>query len=491
MLFYHRALGTFRIHTTLLLLACGACAVWGQQAWPVDSLLTTWPVHTRLADARQRPRAGADPSTADLYTALRRIAPAFPVFADSLVHHYIATFSGARQDHFRAVLGMAEVHGDLIERELARHGLPAELKYLPLALSAMNTQAASNTGEAGLWMLNWAVALRHGLEVDAEVDERRDPGKSTRAAMRHLQELQGHYGDWPTAVMAFACGPANLTRAIKRSGGDTDPRLIYRHMSASHREVLPRLMAFTYLAAQADRLGIQPMAFRQLEPSDTLRHDSTLQIDALTRVVGTRRTRFHALNPTFTGPSIRAGMPFLLPHSEAERFHDLAFVVLEAQSSRPRIPGGERPAGEAIERLEDGREAILYRITTEDCINCIAERFATSVADIKTWNDLAGDELEVGNTLVLFVSPEERLKYESTTPGPGGLPADSLSGGQRPPPTRQAPSGPDFSWHTVRKGDSLYLIAKRYPGISADDLMRFNDIGPDIRPGQRIKIPKR
>ncbi len=45
-------------------------------------------------------------------------------------------------------------------------------------------------------------------------------------------------------------------------------------------------------------------------------------------------------------------------------------------------------------------------------------------------------------------------------------------------------------WYTVRKGDSLYAIAKRYPGVDANDLMRINGISDGIRPGQRIKIPK-
>lgn len=454
----------------------------------MDSLLNTWPLHVHLQEQRTKPKVGTAPDTDQLYQQLKLETPALPVFADEEVDRTIALFATLRREHFRAVLSAAKEHLPMIERELARHGLPNELKYLPFALSAYNPQAAGASGEAGLWMLTYPVALKHGLSVSATLDERRDPSKSTEAAMRWLQDLHGHYGDWPTAVMAFACGPANLTRARQRSGSDRDPRLLYPHFSPAHRSILPRLMAFTFLALNAERSDLSPLSFRITEPNDTVRFDSTLQIIALTRVVGTRPSRFRAINPTFIGGIVPAGMPFLLPRSEAQRFPDLAFVVLEAQSTRPRQAVAEvRMEEEPIDKLPDGREATLYRITEGDCLNCIAERFGVKPEDITKWNDLGDALLELGNTLIIYLPREDRLRYEGDTlkvaTAPPVLPRHSA---------KATPAeDPDYNSYTVRSGDSLYSIAKKYPGVSADDLMRHNRIGADIRPGQKIKIPKR
>ena len=459
-----------------------------QNAWPVDSLLNTWPIQQRLAEQRSKAKPGSIPDTDRLYEQLKRETPALPVFVDSLVDRLVKTFATERREHFRVVLGAAEAHLPMIERELARHGLPNELKYLPFALSAFNPQATSNSGEAGLWMLTYPVALKHGLTITATIDERRDPHKCTVAAMRWLQDLHGRYGDWPTSVMAFACGPANLTRARQRSGTDRDTRMLYQHFSTGHRSVLPRLMAFTFLAVHAEKSELEPLVFRITEANDTVRFDSTLQIAALNRVVGTRPARFRAINPTLTGSVVPAGTPFLLPRSEAQRFGDLAFVVLEAQSTRPRQPVAEvRKEEEPIDKLPDGREATLYRIAEGDCLNCIAERFGVRPEDIVTWNELGDAPLELGNTLILYLPRSERLRYESdtvrvVTPVPQAV---------RHQPKEAPVEDAEFIWYTVRSGDSLYLIAKKYPGVSSDDLMRHNGIGADIRPGQKIKIPKR
>lgn len=483
-----------RNHITLLLLLAVLLPAKAQDAWPVDSLLTTWPLHQRMDELRGKSKVGKEPDTDDLYAELRTSTPALPVFGDSLVDQFVQRFGGERRDHFRALLAASERYTPMIERELARHGLPNELKYLPMALSAMNPQAYSNTGEAGLWMLTYPVALRNGLVVSTTVDERRDPAKSTVAAVRHLQELHALYADWPKAVMAFTCGPANLARAQLRSGSDKDPRLLYPHMAATHRHVLPRLMAFIFLALHAEDLNIAPLTFRIQEPSDTIRFDSTLMIGAMTQVIGTRPIRFNALNPTFTGGFVPAGMPFLLPRSEAARFEDLAFVVLEAQSTKPRRPEPTAAAQDSVERLADGREAILYRIEEGDCLGCIADRFKVGLSEVRRWNDLKGDDIDIGNTLVLYVPPTARQQYEGTVTG---TKADSTLAPLQVDTTRIAPRttaprkiNPEYTWYTVKSGDSLYVIAKRYTGISADDLMRYNNINASIRPGQRIKIPK-
>lgn len=458
-----------------------------QNVWPVDSLLATWPIEQRLPEQRTRPKPGRMPDTDRLYDQLKRETPALPVFVDSLVDQLVRVFATERREHFRVLLGAAEAHLPHIERELAERGMPDELKYLPFALSAFNTQAASLSGRAGIWMLTYPEALKHGLTVTATMDERRDPTKSTSAALQRLQELHQRWGDWPTAAIAYSCGPANLERARRRSGSENDPRLLHPHFDSAHRELLVHLMAFTFLAVNAEAYDLDPLIFRITEPNDTVRFDSTLHIHALTSVVGTRPSRFRAINPTFTGGIVPAGTPFLLPRSEAERFHELAFVVLEAQGTKPREPMAQaRRNEEPVDKLPDGREATLYRIAEGDCLGCIAERFGVGLSDLRQWNDLKSDDIELGNTLVIYLPRTERLRYESDTVRVAMPQPEALHKQQDQPP-----ADPEFTWYTVRSGDSLYMIAKKYPGISADDLMRHNGIGADIRPGQKIKIPKR
>ncbi len=451
----------------------------------VDSLLATWPVQQRMQELRSKVQPDEWPTvnTDALYVDMKHCCPALPAFHDLRVDHFVNLFAGPRRDAFRALLGMANVYEPLLEKELARHGLPNELKHLPMALSAMNTQATSSTGGAGLWMLSWPVAMRYGLLVSPGVDERHDPVKSTDAALHYLQDLQGRYGDWPTTVMAFCAGPANLVRAYKRNGGDPDPRLLYKHFADEQRDVMPLLMAFVHLSENARELGIHALSFRSRDAVDAVQADSAVSFHAVAQVMEIAEPRLRSLNPSLIGKQIPAGTTFTLPRGEGDRFEELTYVIYEAQRVKPRSPAAEVVEAEPVEKLPDGREAILYRIDAGDCIGCIADRFGVGVSEIKDWNELTSDQIDVGNTLMLYVSPEQRAKYEGDTNGTAA--ADST----RTKPAASEES--DFSWYTVRSGDSLYLIAKKYPGVSSDDLMRFNRIGADIRPGQRIKIPKR
>lgn len=478
---YHARLNLLRWHISGLL-SMGSALLLAQGTAVVDSLLATWPVQQRMQDVRSKvqPAEWETVDTDALYVDIKHCCPALPVFHDERVDHFVNLFAGPRRDAFRALLGMAHVQEAMLEKELARRGLPNELKYLPMALSAMNPQATSATGGAGLWMLPWPVAMRYGLLVTPEVDERHDPAKSTEAALHYLEDLQGRDGDRHTTVLAFCVGPANVERALKRTGGDADPRLLYRQFGEAQQDILPMLMAFVYLSENDRALGIQALSFRHREAVDVVQADSAMRFHAMAHVMEIPEARLRALNPSLIGEGVPAGRPFNLPRGDADRFQELAYVIYEAQRSRPRVPVPLAQEPETVEKLADGREAILYRIDEGDCIGCIADRFQVRVSEIKEWNELSSDQIDVGNTLMLYVSPEQRAKYEADTE-----PAESAR-------TRNvATTDMDHSWYTVRSGDSLYMIAKKYPGVSADDLMRLNRISADIRPGQRIKIPRR
>ncbi|MCB0767946.1 MAG: lytic transglycosylase domain-containing protein, partial [Flavobacteriales bacterium] len=243
-----------------------------QVTWRTDSLMNTWPVRQHMAELGSTAGRGVVRAvdTRNLYDDLKREAPSIPVFADSNVVLYADLYGEPLRDHFRVLLGVSEVYFLMIEKELVRQGLPADLKYLPMALSAMNSLAGSTNGRAGLWMLTYPVALRYGLQVTAAVDERHDDVKSTMAAGRYLMDLHARYKDWGLTIMAFTCGPANITRAQQRTGGATDYRTLYPHFTEEEQEVLPQLMAFIHLSAQAERLGLEPIAVLPWEPADTL-----------------------------------------------------------------------------------------------------------------------------------------------------------------------------------------------------------------------------
>ena len=476
-------------------LAFSTCS-FAQSTWRVDSLMNTWPVRQAMDQARSQAHPGVIKAvdTRNLFAALKKNAPGVPVFADSNVVRYVDLYGEPRREQFRALLGLAAYYAPMIEGQLVRQGLPREMKYLPMALSAMNALAGSPDGEAGLWMLTYPVALRYGLTVTAEIDERRDPFLSTLAAASYLKDLQTKYHDLGLTIAAFSCGPANVARARQRSGGAFDMRSLYPHFTTGHQEVLPQLMAFMHLASNAKELGIAAIDVVPMEPMDTLHVAYDLRFDAITSILGLPIDRLRAINPTLCADRVPAFRSFQLPRGEAVRFVQFADSVQHLQQRMHDLAAAASvPEPETVERTPDGREAIYYRVRSGDYLGRIASRFGVKVSQIKTWNKLRNDNIDAGEQLVIYVSPTKRVRYEreaENTTEEDGPTNQTLTKPTSPEVRPIAPrTATTYSWYTVRSGDSLYTIAKRYPGVDAKNLMDYNGISAEIRPGQKLKIP--
>ncbi len=383
-----------------------------QPLWQLDSLMTSWPVEKLALEKRRPQKQRVFPAvvTEGLYAKLQKDAKGFPVFADTSVAQFADMLGEQRREELRILLGMADAYFPMIEQELEDAGLPEPLKYLPMALSAMNIRSGSMYGEAGLWMLTYPVAMRYGARVDRVIDERYDPVISTRIAVRYLKDLHAKYMDWELAAMAFACGPANITRAIAITGGAADYRALYPHFSKDHRDLMPIFMAMIHLGENARELGLRPAPIEPFEPIDTVITDRDLDLLQLSRLLRSPFKQLRYINPTFATTKIPAGSFLHVPQGYADSL----------------------------------ARALLIEAQLKEALEVAIEQAADTIASPPAMEEIERKEKE-----------------------------------------------PDHTIYTVRSGDSLYVIAKRYPGISAQTLKDYNGISDRIKPGQKIKIPNK
>ena len=481
--------------TIVLLIALGipgAASLCAQSTWRVDSLMTTWPVQQRLTEVGSTTGQGVIRAvdTNDLYAKLHRAAPGIPVFADSTVVAYADLYGEPLREQLRVLLGVSQVYFPMIEKELDLQGLPSELKYLPMALSAMNTQAGSIDGGSGLWMLTYPVALRYGLSVSAAVDERRDDVRSTMVAGRYLKDLHARYNDWGLTIMAFACGPANVTRAQQRSGGATDYRTLYPHFTDGQREVLPLLMAFIHLTANAERMGIAPIAVAPWELADTLITDRTIRLEALAQVMQLPIGRLRVLNPTLSSGIVPASGKFFLPRGMRPRYEQLTDSVQRVELELAITAKTLGPTANEPTVTVEMKRTIRYKVRPGDSLGKIAEKHRVTVKQLRTWNNLRSDRINAGRSLMIQVKKREVVKPIADPAK--DLPEDEGSTNGAPTTTTAANNDPiaaKLVTYTVQSGDSLYRIAQRYPGVTAQLIMEANGIGTAIKPGQKLKIP--
>jgi membrane-bound lytic murein transglycosylase D len=458
-----------RVGTTLTIICAAVRVATAQPEGPLDSLLTTWQAREVLARTGDPKVVSWIPLDTTLSRSrLKALGSDLPVFQDDAVADAILLFGGPRRNHTELLLGLAAPWMPMVEAELRDAGLSADLRYLPLAMSAMNMQATSPHGEAGPWMLTYPVALRYGLVITDTIDQRHDMVLSTGAAVRYLRHLTDRLGK-ENALLAFLCGPANLDRAQRRSGGARGIHRLYPFTDEAERGRVPAFMALRYLAHYADELGIRPVEAVGVA-MDTVRTGPSVRTDAFTRVMGIDARAFAALNPVLVGRDLPARAVVRVPHGTAPLFATLADSIAKVSTVM------DVDTAISIEPLTVG-----YTVEPGDNLGGIAEEFGVTVAELKEWNGLEGDVIRAGTILRIRMSARQVEAIEREKPAPTPVP--------EPRKKKAAPARSRL--YVVKRGDTLTGIAKRFPGVTAMDIMRHNQVGENIRPGQKLEIPKR
>ena len=157
-------------------------------------------------------------------------------------------FSSSLKSDFDATMERGRRYSDMIIQKLDDHDMPRELVYLAMIESEFKPKARSRVSAVGLWQFMAGTARSLGLTVGRHADERTNPSKSTDAALSYLSDLHDQFGSWYLAAAAYNCGPANVSRAMKRitgrtRGSDADFYRIAPALPRETREYVPRLIA--------------------------------------------------------------------------------------------------------------------------------------------------------------------------------------------------------------------------------------------------------
>jgi hypothetical protein len=229
-----------------------------------------------------------------------------------------------------------------LEARLAAAGVPEDLKYVAVIESALEARATSAAGAAGWWQFLSATGRRYGLEHDRGIDERRDLGRATEAALAYLSELHAEFGSWALALAAYNAGENRIRSAVEDQG-QTDYHRLYLPMETE---------AYWYKAAAVKLLFEDPEGYGFVLPEDgwTATTCDTLvvhighrglPIRELLEGSGLDYRRFKQLNPAYRRPELPAGEHHLaVPREEvaALRRH------LPDARLRPSAPPATRSA---------------------------------------------------------------------------------------------------------------------------------------------------
>lgn len=449
------------------------------------------------------------------------------------VKSFIDVYAVQKRSKTERILGLSDVYFPLFEQMLDKYNMPLELKYLAVVESALNPTAGSWAGAKGLWQFMYATGKQYGLNSNTLVDDRYDPLKATDAACRHLRDLYNQFGDWFLALAAYNSGAGNVNKAIRRAGGIKNYWAIWPYLPRETRGYVPAFIAVNYVMNYAPEHNICPLDPGIIKKgTDTVTVHDVLHFDQLNEMLGVPMADLKFFNPQYKAEIIPASSKktylLTLPNQYVGPYidHEKELYTYKTKSGIDKE--------KLQERIKSMSDRSVHIVKKGETLSTIARKYHVSVNQLKQWNNMKSDRLSIGQKLVVYSSgapmaqvgndkPVERSttqithtvkkgetlgkiaqKYKCTVTDLkrwNNLKSTNIQVGQKLkvyPPENQNVSGGNNSkpssnssgttTYTVKSGDSLWSIAKKF-NVTVDHIKKLNNLkNNDIKVGQKLKI---
>lgn len=410
------------------------------------------------------------------------------------VRRYIDLYTERRREQVSRMMGLAELYFPMFEEKLDQYNLPLEFKYLAVVESALNPSARSWVGAKGLWQFMYSTGKIYDLKVSSYVDERNDPYKATEAACKYFTKLYSIFGDWNLVLAAYNSGPGNVNKAIRRSGGKKDYWEIRRHLPRETRGYVPAFIAVNYVMSYPKEHNLYPTKpiIRHLD-RDTVVVKRTIRFEQVSKMLDVSKDLLVFLNPSYKLEII----PYLenRPYTISLPKDKIGVFLANEDSIYKLIAAEELIINKPMPQYVEMGDKIIHRVRRGEYLGAISEKYGVSVRSIMKWNNLRSTNIRIGQRLSIYprklsssamasvptVKPEKKKEEntEKTNADKTQEVAESTSAQQE-----------ELSYYTVQSGDTLWSIARKYPGISASNIKDWNNIRSEkrIKPGMKLKI---
>ncbi|GGH37756.1 LysM peptidoglycan-binding domain-containing protein [Mangrovimonas yunxiaonensis] len=432
-------------------------------------------IYKTVSELDYKPVAYPELSTDTLKARLEKLNARTPfnIAYNPSLESVIKSFLKNRRKSMEKLMGLSHFYFPMFEKEFDNYDIPLEMKYLAIVESALKPRARSRVGATGLWQFMFATGKQYGLDVSSYVDERSDPIKSTKTAAVYLSKLYEIFGDWDLALAAYNSGPGNVSKAIRRSGGYQNYWNIRHNLPRETAGYVPAFLATMYIFEYAKEHGFKPEKplFHHLE-TDTVRVKQMITLDQVSEATKVPVEELQFLNPSYKLD--------IIPHIEGKNYylrlprHAIGtFVTNEANIytlAKAEFDKREKP----LPQFFNTESRIRYRVKSGDYLGKIARKYGVRVSQIKQWNGLRNNNLRIGQRLTIYPrNPVASNVSKSTTVAQN---SGSPKAGQT---------------YKVMKGDSLWSISRKFPGISVQNIRDWNDIsGNTLKPGMVLRMSK-
>lgn len=458
----------------------------------------------------------------------------FPVVLNKKVNMYLDLFQNKQKKYFGRWLSRSTIYRTMMEKELQEAGLPKDLSYLAMIESGYNPLACSSAKAVGLWQFMKPTGRQYDLRVDRYVDERRDPLKSTKAAVTYLSDLYLEFGDWHLAIAAYNAGPGTIRNGLKKYNVDNFWDLASKkYLRLETKRYVPKLIAALMIAKEPEKYGFTDLTYYEPLQYDTLTVGPGLSLDAIALISDSTVKEIKGLNKELLlgrTPQNKHHYVVNIPKDTKERakhnlqrLHSVASTgykthkirqgdtlskiskryavnkttILKVNNLRSRelvtgrnlripystityqlLPEG---SSKALAAYKDN--LILHRIKPGETISKISKQYNVPPSVIVGWNGLKNvHSIRAGQQLALYIDNGNKKTSVQTSS------FASLRADKRKAIIRQTDEA--YEWYRVQNGDSLWTISRKFSASTAD-IKKWNNLKSNlIHPGSQLKLKK-
>lgn len=461
------------------------------------------------------------------------------------LENIIKSYLKNRPRSYERLMAISEYYFPMFEEYLSKYNVPLEIKYLAVIESALNPRAKSHVGASGLWQFMYPTGKQYNLEVDSYVDERLDPLKATEAACQYLTSLYNIFGDWDLVLASYNAGPGNVTKAIRRSGDYKNYWNIRRNLPKETQAYNPTFLATMYIYEYAKDHGINgkkaPLTYFETDTVMVKRQMSFKQIASL---VDVPVSQLEFLNPIYkldVIPNNAKKAHYLrLPKDKIGLFtsnENAIYAYIDHEESKREkpyfvnSPEKEQAYAATSSKAKYTKKSNVttksYTVKRGDNLGEIADKYGVSVAELRQWNRIKGNNIMAGQRIKIqktVIIKEPVLAEKDTAIVANDTKTTKASASKTATPAKAEPvsdnnndavadcdANPaqeakstsiaastkrsrdvtyeEAAMYIVQKGDSLFSIARKHPGVTVENLKKWNEIkGESIVPGMKLKV---
>lgn len=382
------------------------------------------------------------------------------------VKGFIDVYAMKKREHTCKILGLADIYFPMFEEALDKYNMPLEIKYLAVVESALNPKAGSHAGAKGLWQFMYGTGKVYKLNVTSLVDDRFDPIKSTEAACQHLLDLYNKYDDWFLALAAYNSGAGNVNKAIRRAGGLKNYWAVWPFLPKETRGYVPAFIAVNYVMNYSQEHNLYPTdPGIMADGVDSVTVHEPLHFDQLNEMLNIPMDDIKFFNPQYKANIIPANAKNPMSLRLPEKYID-SFIVHEKELYNFVTKKGidKKKLEEEMKKISDRS---VHIVKSGENLGSIAKKYRISVNQLKTWNKLKGTTIYPGQKLIVYSSG-----------------APMAQAGNSNPVERST----EQKIHTVKSGENLSVIAKKYK-CTVTELKKWNDLKSNtLQIGQKLKV---